>query len=102
MTHDRRTKAIRLIWFNAKRLGLSFTKAVAQELPGYPKWSGPRLTTARAEMVADRLSRRVDRSMTRIPHSLTASPDTPQPSAEAPASDPTSIPSLAGKGVADA
>lgn len=54
---DRLKEARRRIRQQAKMRGISFTKLVKRELPGWPSWNGPKLTAARAEAIADKLER---------------------------------------------
>lgn len=53
----RRADAIKMIKTEAKRQGKSFTKFVKEQVPGWPSWNGPKLTTRRAEVIAEIIER---------------------------------------------
>jgi len=64
---------------HARARRLSFTAMMKRELPGWPKWRGPKLTLARAEAIADRLDRKAEARAALL---RTADRDAVQPSNE--------------------
>ena len=61
---ERAHKVKRRLLKIARKRGMSFTGMMKRELPGWPKWRGPRLTLARAEDIATRLERKYSAAQT--------------------------------------